>query len=148
MITFGSAFVNKPSAEVLLAINVEHVSPNIVHTPPFPPKNIIEKELKRFSLNHSDKLFLYLWCLSCGCFVKRSSWPEQRGRPKSWLIRKNISQEKQVVVFFVLFFYLFTGDLTAGAGGQTRVTGEEFTEKCFPYFVLQSWEAGERERSR
>lgn len=39
--------------------------------------------------------------------------------------------------FFFCFFYLFTGDLTTGAGGQTRDTGE-FTEKCFPYFVLQS----------
>lgn len=39
--------------------------------------------------------------------------------------------------FLGFFFNLFTGDLTTGAGGQTRDTGE-FTEKCFPFFVLQS----------
>lgn len=150
LITFGSAFVNKPSAEVLLAINVEHVSPNIVHTNPFPPKNILEKELKRFSLNHSDKLFLYLWCLeSLDVLSKGQVGRSKEADPKPDSSRKNISQEKQVCLFvFVCFFYLFTGDLTTGAGGQTRVTGEEFTEKCFPYFVLQSWEAGERETSR
>lgn len=54
--------------------------------------------------------------------------------PKADSNRKNISQESK----FFFLFYLFTGDLTTGAGGQTRVTGEEFAEKCFPYFVLQS----------
>lgn len=51
---------------------------------------------------------------------------------------ERIFHKKSKLFFLFLFLYLFTGDLTTGSGGQTRVTGEEFTEKCFPYFVLQS----------
>lgn len=58
--------------------------------------------------------------------------------PKADSSERTFHKKSKLLFFFVLFFYLFTGDLTAGAGGQTRVTGEEFTEKCFPYFVLQS----------